>query len=112
MKSLQEQIARFAAQAPAVGRHAEAAQALLAHARLLHDLMPAVNETLKALVAVPSRQPLEAIRAQFSDRQSVVEATAQCFRVLLYLVSLFLLVLLARLGLQLRARLPCLARPI
>ena len=104
VKALQEQIARFAAQAPAVGRHAEAAQALLAHARLLHDLMPAVNETLKALVAVPSRQPLEAIRAQFSDRQSVVEATAQRFRVLLYLVSLLLLVLLARLGLQLRAR--------
>jgi signal transduction histidine kinase len=103
VKALQEQIARFAAQAPAVGRHAEAAQALLAHARLLHDL-PAVDETLKALVAVPSRQPLEAIRAQFSDRQSVVVATAQRFRLLLYLVSLFLLVLLARLGLQLRAR--------
>jgi DAHL domain len=104
VKALQDRTDRFAAQAPTVGRHAEAAQALLAHARLLHDLLPAVDETLKTLVAVPSRQPLEVIRAQFSDRQSVVEATAQRFRLLLYLVSLLLLIMLASLGLQLRAR--------
>ena len=103
-KALQERIDRFAAQAPTIGRHAEAAQALLAHARLLHDLLPGVDETLKALVAVPSRQPLETIRALFADRQSVVEATAQRFRLVLYLVSLLLLVLLVHLGLQLRAR--------
>jgi signal transduction histidine kinase len=104
VKALQEQIDRFAAQAPAVGRHAQSAQALLAHARLLRDLLPAVDETLKALVVVPSRQPLEAIRALFSDRQSAVEATAQRFRLLLYLVSLLLLIMLVSLGLQLRAR--------
>ena len=104
VKALQERIDQFAAQAPAAGPDAEAAQALLAHARLLHDLLPAVDETLKALVAVPSRQPLEEIRALFSDRQSAVEATAQRFRLLLYLVSLLLLVTLVHLGLQLRAR--------
>jgi signal transduction histidine kinase len=103
-QALQEQIDRFAAQAPPDGRHAAAAQGLLAHARLLHAFLPGVDETLKALIAVPSRQPLEAIRTQFSDHQSVVEATAQRFRLLLYLVSLLLLVLLAHLGLQLRAR--------
>ena len=103
-QALQEQIDRFTAQTPADGRHAAAAQALLAHARLLHDLLPRVDETLKALMAVPSRQPLESIRAQFSAHQSGVEATAQRFRLLLYLVSLLLLVLLARLGLRLRAR--------
>jgi signal transduction histidine kinase len=102
-KALQERIDRFAAQAPTIGRHAEAAQALLAHARLLHDLLPAVDETLKALDAVPSRQPLETIRALFADRQSVVEATAERFRLFLYLVSLLLLVMLVRLGLGLRA---------
>ena len=68
VKALQERIDRFAAQAPTVGPDAEAARALLAHARLLHDLLPAVDETLKALIAVPSRQPLEEIRAQFSER--------------------------------------------
>jgi len=104
VKALQERIEQFAAQAPTAGPHAEPAQALLAHARLLHDLLPAVDETLKALIAVPSRQPLEEMRAQFSNRQSAVEATAQRFRLFLYLVSLLLLIMLVRLGLRLRAR--------
>ena len=59
---------------------------------------------MKALVAAPSRQPLEELRARFSDRRSAVEATAQRFRLLLYLVSLLLLVILVHLGLRLRAR--------
>jgi signal transduction histidine kinase len=104
VKALQERIDRFAAQAPTVGPQAEAAQALLAHARLLNDLLPAVDDTLKALIAVPSKQPLEEMRAQFSNRQSAVEATAQRFRLVLYLVSLLLLIMLVRLGLRLRAR--------
>jgi len=101
---LQDRIDRFAAQAPAVGPDADAARALLAHARLLQDLLPAVDETLKALVSVPSRHSLEEIREQFSHRRSVVEARAQRFQWLLYLVSLLLLVMLVHLGLQLRAR--------
>jgi signal transduction histidine kinase len=104
VKALQDRIDRFAAQAPRVGPDADAARALLAHAGLLHDLLPAVDETLKALVAVPSRQLLDEIRALFSSRQSAVEATAQHFRLLLYLVSLLLIVLLVHLGLQLRTR--------
>ena len=67
VKALQERIDRFAAQAPTVGPDAEAARALLAHARLLQDLMPAVDETLKSIVAAPSRQPLEQTRALFSS---------------------------------------------
>jgi signal transduction histidine kinase len=104
VKALHERIDRFAAQSPTVGPDAEAARALLAHARLLQELLPAVDETLKALAAAPSRQPLEEIRAQFSDHRSSVEATAQRFRLLLYLVSLLLLVMLVYLGLRLRAR--------
>ena len=53
---------------------------------------------------MPSRQPLEEIRALFSHHRSAVEATAQRFRLLLYLVSLLLLVMLVHLGLRLRAR--------
>ena len=101
---LKERIDRFAEQAPAVGPDAESARALLAHARLLQELLPAVDETLKALVAVPSRQPLEEIRGQFSHRRSVIEARAQRFQWLLYLVSVLLLVMLVHLGLQLRTR--------
>src|SRR5262245_16795203 len=104
VKVLQERIDRFASQAPTVGPDAEAARALLAHSRLLQELLPAIDETLKALVAAPSRQPLEEVRAVFSDRQSVVEATAQRFRLLLYLVSLLLLGILVYLGVRLRAR--------
>jgi signal transduction histidine kinase len=104
VKALQERIDRFAAQAPTVGPDAEAARALLAHARLLHDLIPAVDETLKSIIVAPSRQPLEESRALFSSRRSAVEATAQRFRLLLYLVSLLLLVILVHLGLRLRAR--------
>ena len=59
VKALQERIERFAEQAPAVGPDAEAARAMLAHARLLYDELPAIDETLKAFIAVPSRQPLE-----------------------------------------------------
>ena len=104
VKALQERIDQFAAQAPTAGPDAEAARALLAHSRLLQELLPAVDETLKALVAAQSRQPLEELRARFSDRRSAVEATAQRFRLLLYLISLLLLVILVHLGLRLRAR--------
>jgi signal transduction histidine kinase len=102
--ALQERIDAFAARAPAAGLDADAAQALLAHARLLHDLLPVVDDTLKALVAVPSSPPLEEIRALFANRQAAVEATARRFQVLLYMVSLLLLIMLVRLGLRLRAR--------
>ncbi|MGC1643428.1 MAG: DAHL domain-containing protein, partial [Pseudolabrys sp.] len=98
VKALQERIDQFAAQAPTTGPDAEAARALLAHSRLLQELIPTVDETLKALVAAPSRQPLEELRAQFSDRRSAVEVTEQRFRLLLYLVSLLLLVMLVHLG--------------
>ena len=110
VSALQERIDRFAAQAPAVGPEAEAAQALSAHARLLRDLLPAVDKTLKALVAVPSKQPREEIRALFSHHQSVVEATARRFRLSLYLVSILLLVVLVYFGLQLRLRAVALRR--
>jgi signal transduction histidine kinase len=103
-KLLQERLDQYAAQVPSVGPDAEASQALLAHARLLHNLLPEVDRTLSALVAAPSRQPLEEVRALFSDRQSKVGATVQRFQLLLYLVSLLLLIMLARLGLRLRAR--------
>ena len=78
--------------------------ALLSHALLLRDLIPSVDETLKDLVAVPSKRPREEIRAQFSSHQFAIEATARRFRLLLYLVSILLVVTLVYLGLLLRAR--------
>jgi signal transduction histidine kinase len=104
VKALDGRIERFAAQAPTVGPDAEAAQALLAHARLLFHLLPEVDRTLEALVTAPSGQFLDASRALFASRQAAVEATARRFRLLLYLASLLLLVALIRLGYLLRAR--------
>jgi signal transduction histidine kinase len=104
LTALQERINQFAGQAPTVGPDAEAARAMLAHTRLLYDLLPAVDETLRAFIAVPSGPPLEEARAMFSRHRSMVEAGEQRFRLLLYLVSLLLLVMLVFLGLRLRAR--------
>src|SRR5215469_8240765 len=104
LQTLRDRIAEFQLQAPTVGPDAEAAQALLAHARLLHDLLPALNVTLESLVSVPSRQHLEAIRAVFAYQQAAVETTAQRYRLVLYVISLLLIVALVRLGLRLRAR--------
>jgi signal transduction histidine kinase len=103
-RALQERIDQFAAQAPTVGPDVEAAHALLAHVRLLHQLLPAIDQTLRALVAVPSQEPLEETRALFAQRRAAVEAKAEQSRLWLYLVSLLLLVMLVRLGLRLRAR--------
>jgi signal transduction histidine kinase len=104
LKALQQRIDQVAAQAPAVGPDAEVARAMLAHTRLLYGLLPEVDATLKAFIAVPSEQPLEEIRALFSNHRSAVEASEQRFRLLLYLVSLLLVIMLAFLGYRLRAR--------
>ena len=104
VKALQERIDRFAAQAPTVGPDAEAARALLAHARLLHKLLPEIDVTLKALINLPSQQTLEEARALFARRHAIVEAKVERSRLLLYLVSILLLALLVSLGLMLRGR--------
>src|SRR5262249_36550608 len=83
-EALQQRIDRFAAEAPSIGPDAEAAQALLAHSRLLHDLLREIDATLKALVAVPSKQPLEDTRALFAGRQAAVESTVERSRLFLY----------------------------
>lgn len=104
VKALQDRIDLFAALAPTAGPDADTARAMLAHTRLLHDLLPAVDETLRAFTAIPDAHPLEETRALFARHRSVVEAGEQRFRLLLYLVSLLLLIMLVFLGLRLRAR--------
>jgi PAS domain S-box-containing protein len=97
-KSLQQEIDRFEAQAPTGGPDGEAAHALLAHARLLSNLLPEVDQTLRALIAAPTRQPFEETRELLARAQAGFEVTAQRFRVLLYAVSLGLLVIALWLG--------------
>jgi len=103
-RSLQQQINRFEAQAPTSGPDGEGAHALLAHARLLSDLLPDVDQTLRALVATPGRQPMEETRELLARAQATFELTAQRFRLFLYVVALALLVVALRLGLRLWTR--------
>ena len=103
-KAVLRQIEELERRAPSQGPRAAAPQALLVHARLLYDLVPAVDSILKALIADPSREPREALRALFRDAHMLAEQAAQKFRLLLYVVSLLLLVALVYAGMRLRAR--------
>ena len=82
----------------------EAVEALLAHGRLLHKLLPATDGVLKALFAIPTKQEQRTIRTLVLARQSASRTTGEHFRLLLYATSLLLLGLLVHFGLQLRAR--------
>ena len=97
-RSLQRQIDRFETRAPTGGPDGEAANALLAHARLLTELLPEVDQTLRALIASPTRQPFEETRELLARAQVTSEATGQRSRLLLYVVALGLLVVALRLG--------------
>jgi signal transduction histidine kinase len=79
-------------------------QALLAHGRMLRELLPATDSVLKALSALPQMRRQEAVRAMIAARQLRSRKTARQFRFMLYLTSLLLLGLLTQLGLRLRAR--------
>jgi signal transduction histidine kinase len=104
LKVLQERIDRFKEKAPTNEPDAEVARAMLAHARLLYEELPAIDEMLKVFIAVPSRQAVEETRALSSRHRSRVETVEHRFRLLLYFVSLVLLVMLVLFGLQLRTR--------
>ena len=83
---------------------AESVQALLAHGRLLLDLLPTTDGVLRALLAAPSKQELQTLRTMVLTRQATSRTTAREFRLLLYAASLLLLGILVYLGLQLRVR--------
>jgi signal transduction histidine kinase/ActR/RegA family two-component response regulator len=92
------------ARQPYPSTDAEAIEALLAHGKLLHNLLPATDGTLQALLAVPSGRGQEAVRAMVMADQVASRARARDYRLLLYATSLILLGFLARFGLKLRHR--------
>ncbi|GJE42775.1 two-component system VirA-like sensor kinase [Methylobacterium soli] len=79
-------------------------QALLAHGRMLHRLLPSVDEVLRTLVAIPVERQQAELRAMVLTHQSASRDTARRYRLLLYAVSVSLVVLLVHLGLRLRSR--------
>jgi signal transduction histidine kinase len=85
-------------------------EALLAHGRLLDDLLPAVDNTLTAMRALPRKRDQDALRAMVLMRQGISRTTARQYRRLLYGTSLLLVGFLVYLGLRLRARTNALQR--
>lgn len=89
---------------PNPGDDTPSIQAAIAHGGLLHDLLPATDAALKALIAAATTREQDAVRALIMDRQFTARAKARQYRGLLYATSLLLLGALIYLGLQLRAR--------
>ncbi len=102
-EEVQDRLDQLAKQSPP-SDDGDSVGALLAHGRLLHDLLPAVDSTLKAMRAVPRKPDQDGLRAMVLARQGASRMTAREFRRLLYGTSLLLVGFLVYLGLQLRAR--------
>jgi signal transduction histidine kinase len=82
---------------------ADSVRALLAHGRMLHDLLPVTDGVLRALSAVPRARDQGALRTMVLTRQIASRTTARQYRRLLYATSMVLVGLLVYLVLQLRA---------
>jgi signal transduction histidine kinase len=89
---------------PFRSENADLVQALLAHGRLLHRLLPTTDGVLKGLVAIPGKQEQDVVRTMVLRRQEASRATARKFRSILYATSLLLLGVLIYLAHRLRAR--------
>ncbi|WP_338664101.1 two-component system VirA-like sensor kinase [Pararoseomonas sp. SCSIO 73927] len=85
-------------------REGEPVAALLAHGWLLHELLPQVDELLRALQASTSGPAREAIVAAVQLRRAAAEAAARHYRLLLYASAVLLLAGALLLGIRLRAR--------
>lgn len=81
-----------------------ATRALLAHAKLLRDLLPQTDAILKSLFSLPSQMQLENVRSLIVQRQQRAEHKAQRFRYLLFATSLLLAGAIVYLGRNLQAR--------
>jgi signal transduction histidine kinase len=85
-------------------------QAAIAHGGILHDLLPATDATLKALIGEATIREQDAVRSLIMKHQLAAQAKARQYRLLLYAASLLLFAALVYLGLQLRARAVALRR--
>jgi signal transduction histidine kinase/CheY-like chemotaxis protein len=83
---------------------ADAVHAVIAHGGLLHDVLPATDAVLRALIAAASLREQDVVRSLVVKRQLAARASARQNRLLLYATALLLLGALMYLGLQLRAR--------
>ena len=85
-------------------RDAAVTEGLLAHGHMLRELLPATDELLNSLFAVPSGAEQALIRERVMERQQANEMHARRARYTLIATSLLLLALLAHLGMRLNSR--------
>ena len=102
-RAVQNRLNELSNQASHSGEGA-AAKELLAHTHLLLHLLPATYGTLVALRSLPQEDDPEIVRATVLQQQTASRKTARMFWFLLYALSLLLVALLVRVGLQLHVR--------
>jgi signal transduction histidine kinase len=83
---------------------------LLTHGRTLHDLLPATDDLLRSLHDLPMAARQDVVRQAIAAHQRSRQARADLYRLLLYSVSLFLLLILVLLGFRLKRLLQNLRR--
>jgi signal transduction histidine kinase len=84
------------------GLDAETTAPLAAHARVILDLLPRVDQELRSVIAMPVATEVETLQRTLLQSSNVAEARAQRFRLLLYASALVLLVYLVYLVARLR----------
>jgi signal transduction histidine kinase len=84
------------------GDDAELVTGILAHGRVLYNVLPATDHILELLYDLPRVQRLDAVRENILAHQRASRSRARVYRGLLYATSMLLLALLVYSGSQLR----------
>jgi signal transduction histidine kinase/CheY-like chemotaxis protein len=92
------------AREPIAPADVEAVHGLLAHGRMLHDLLPATDRLLKDLSTAPENSARDELLHAVLAEQASSRATARLFRASLYFTALLLVGLLVHFALLLRER--------
>ncbi len=100
---------RLASQPLPIGDE-ELVEGLLAHGRMIYHLLPETDRVLKTLYDLPRFQAQEAVRDHIVSRQRGSRKQATRYRLLLYVTTLILLVVLVNFGLRLRRHMLALRR--
>lgn len=85
---------------------------LLSHGRLLQDQLPRIGATMTQLVRADGKATISRLRQSFEAEAKEARDAAGRYRILSYFVSLLLLLLLVRWGLQVRAHATALRRQL
>jgi signal transduction histidine kinase/CheY-like chemotaxis protein len=85
-------------------------EALLAHGRLLHNLLPSVDNILSTMRTLRRKSEQDALRGLILTHQMASRSSARQYRRVLYGSSLFLVAFLVQLGLSLKSRVNALQR--